>query len=809
MSYRCTVCPTKPLLELVSCEAKLRFDIKDDVGFVRHRGNHDHACPRVVNADAEAHKQFHELVLMAPEATPVQIVNGKIKMKMRDVVNIANRLLKFPGLSVSNCDPRRSSRSIDPSFGNRSRVGYKKAKFLASAGNLIVAPTNDLLRAISELQEQFGNVSVSSSLDIDCLHISIQDSFMRDRLLDQDDDSGRTIGGVLTDTTFTFFTKGYLTSSSVYCAMTHRWVPILYTYSQRLDSQIYKAHFSALIKIALESPGATNWRNLLLQVVDFSAAQREGFCAAYISHGLQGDPLSCLRGCNEHFRQSVTRIKRNHRVIPTYDGVEFQCLAVDLLEDGTSEVQFEDNINKIISTWPLTKNWLNYWLQGSVRCLIFPAFMSMDIQTREGIPASTNAQEALHRLYYRLFGRNHDVVPGLARLLLLSRTLKEDFDDESQGIPTNYGQPERWKKIFQEIGRTKRSRSGTKKPTKNDGRPPDTTKELLLDEKVKLGRPKGSTNINRGTLSTYPSYTHQNNSCYLTSLLECVYQSIQYAGMHVLGDNSLGGFTEILRHFNRRSLLNATDPKLIQELKDGLDKAIHWIVHVQNLYKDGEFGNPLTLYSSLLFDTTVPNCIRQLFTVKMRSFYACENLHVSKLRTFETERLELLDFHAEHDSNVGSIVDYYFLRGKGQLVGGRFCNECQLPLAFCKRIKQLPGSVLLFEVSQDHSGFGNTNMFNFPERLTIDGVNWKLSGRIHSTSSNGQHFFSFVSCEKPTPGVYHYNDLINKGRAELATINPKLEGMHKNSAYVFYAKTPRNKIKTTSLKLILKDRNQN
>jgi hypothetical protein len=97
----------------------------------------------------------------------------------------------------------------------------------------------------------------------------------------------------------------------------------------------------------------------------------------------------------------------------------------------------------------------------------------------------------------------------------------------------------------------------------------------------------------------------------------------------------------------------------------------------------------------------------------MTSFYACENLHVSKLRTFETEHLELLDFHAEHDSNVDAIVNDFFLRGKGQLVSGRFCNECQIPLSFCKRIKQLPGTVLLFEVSPDQTGFGNNEKHIF------------------------------------------------------------------------------------------------
>ena len=90
-----------------------------------------------------------------------------------------------------------------------------------------------------------------------------------------------------------------------------------------------------------------------------------------------------------------------------------------------------------------------------------------------------------------------------------------------------------------------------KKPFVNDGRAPDTSdillgtvttgsslkirvnKKLLKDvvcrdqaempvplPKKKRGRPVGSKNIERNSLISYQSYTHLNNSCYITSVLE-------------------------------------------------------------------------------------------------------------------------------------------------------------------------------------------------------------------------------------------------------------------------------------------------
>lgn len=65
---------------------------------------------------------------------------------------------------------------------------------------------------------------------------------------------------------------------------------------------------------------------------------------------------------------------------------------------------------------------------------------------------------------------------------------KNIYDASSEGIPIRYGAPESWKKVAARIGRTKPSRDGRKGKKKNDGRPPDTVKELVFSPQKKQAK---------------------------------------------------------------------------------------------------------------------------------------------------------------------------------------------------------------------------------------------------------------------------------------------------------------------------------
>ncbi len=76
--------------------------------------------------------------------------------------------------------------------------------------NLLQVSNDNVLSGLKDLQKRFGNGIVSSSLNLEESHICIQDSFMRERILDSDPQYGRPIGGILTDTTYKFFRQRYL-----------------------------------------------------------------------------------------------------------------------------------------------------------------------------------------------------------------------------------------------------------------------------------------------------------------------------------------------------------------------------------------------------------------------------------------------------------------------------------------------------------------------------------------------------------------------------------------------------------------------
>lgn len=98
------------------------------------------------------------------------------------------------------------------------------------------------------------------------------------------------------------------------------------------------------------------------------------------------------------------------------------------------------------------------------------------------------------------------------------------------GTLIRYGQPEPWKVIAQQIGRTKPSRAPDpqeNRQKKNDGRPPDTSKELL-STKTKLPTKlhhtlKGKPLINAHQRASYPWH---NNSCWLDTSLELTFVTV-------------------------------------------------------------------------------------------------------------------------------------------------------------------------------------------------------------------------------------------------------------------------------------------
>ena len=102
----------------------------------------------------------------------------------------------------------------------------------------------------------------------------------------------------------------------------------------------------------------------------------------------------------------------------------------------------------------------------------------------------------------------------------------------SGGVPIRYGAPEPWKTKAATLGHTKPSRAPNpeeKRRKKNDGRPPDTIKELFgRQNNKKFLREKPAPKISPKPRPDFglPAYPWNNNSCWLDASLQLLYMAV-------------------------------------------------------------------------------------------------------------------------------------------------------------------------------------------------------------------------------------------------------------------------------------------
>lgn len=245
------------------------------------------------------------------------------------------------------------------------------------------------------------------------------------------------------------------------------------------------------------------------QVVDFSEAEHAGFVDAFIdfwrregsirtTDNLRASAEGLLKGCQQHFRAGVTRIKRIGGVIPLGQGSNFEKMAHGLLK-LTDREAFDKHASALLSKFPQISPWLEWWLRDAHARMLFTPYRRMDPSLWASIPDTTNAEEAMHWKLYSGIGQDKTLMDGLAALYsfaghyerLLAGAERESLSYKIMpthqyvvlvGTPIRYGQAEPWKQTFKRIGRTKASRDPKQRTHRyhNDGRPPDTTNTLLV-----------------------------------------------------------------------------------------------------------------------------------------------------------------------------------------------------------------------------------------------------------------------------------------------------------------------------------------
>jgi hypothetical protein len=165
-----------------------------------------------------------------------------------------------------------------------------------------------------------------------------------------------------------------------------------------------------------------------MEVMDFSQAERNGFCRAF--RALQREILSStdtdeelearadriLKGCEEHFLANVTRISRISSIIPPESKGEFAEMATALLAPTMTSKQFVEECSEIVKKFPGCEPWLQWWMIPEHAMMLFPSEKRMHPRLWIIIPHTTNAGESQHNRLYHATGKDFPLIEGLDHL---------------------------------------------------------------------------------------------------------------------------------------------------------------------------------------------------------------------------------------------------------------------------------------------------------------------------------------------------------------------------------------------------------
>ncbi|EGF99352.1 uncharacterized protein MELLADRAFT_94708 [Melampsora larici-populina 98AG31] len=356
---------------------------------------------------------------------------------------------------------------IHAAFSNGGRLGYLRRNILVERG---LMPEKESLgggdRLIMDLMHwgRNGLRLISTSLLGANVHITFQTEWMAKQLVRRDQENRVYSGGLLSDVTYRFFKHGYLLTTSMYSDVLHRWILVQLTWMWGLEEGHYWAHFTTLLRQISQADLTYHKRDLLTQqVVDFSLAQKKGFVSAYMEVFNEADPakaLDKLKGCHEHFRQLVTRIKRNRNVVDASQLAKFERMAYNLLEpDKPNGLTLGQKFEQLARLFPKAKPWLDWWNTSDIHSMLFcarPRLPLDDPPLEDGsnldakLPETTNGQESMHRQYYILTSGQCTIVQGFVQLLLFTESLKRDDQQVRRGISIKYGN--NWDSVVETLG---------------------------------------------------------------------------------------------------------------------------------------------------------------------------------------------------------------------------------------------------------------------------------------------------------------------------------------------------------------------
>ncbi|EGG08523.1 uncharacterized protein MELLADRAFT_84704 [Melampsora larici-populina 98AG31] len=717
--------------------------------------------------------------------------------------------------------PIASVTDLHSSFGHTDRLGYLRREILCKHG--LMDDKNDREgkdKWYTQIKywSKKGMKMVSISMDDDD-HFTFQTTWMADMLVLKEEDGEAYSGGLLSDVTYKFFLNGYLLTTSMFNEKLQRWVPILLSWL-----------------------GDREKRRLVEQVVDFSAAQKNGFIDAYMEvFNVHDRKIAFLKlhGCEQHYQQAVTRISKNHKIVKVNMVATWKTKCRELLlPDEPGREDLETRFKELRRLFPLAKRWIDWWHAADVQAMLFPARKripeddpplpeedSSEDETgnrdkrrrRPELPKTTNAQESLHRVYYMLCDGKCSIIEGMIQLFAFVSCLERDYQARLKGIPVTYGSSkETWQEVVTSLGMAK--------PTKrrfvaNDGRAPDTTKELLDYDKSKgkkaskkkgPARPQGSQNINRSALTTYQSYTAgrtvgSRNRCWMSATLESLYAlwgPLWSDRTHVNGTSLV---TIIIRHFTGRLDVELNEGKHLAGLLTRGQNIIH--KEIQKIkpesYKSDEFCS-----ADGFMDMIVEHAyIRPMFALDVTKTLICpSNIQHTRSTTRSIAVLRILPLMFRETSLAYGELDTLLQE---------WINDVSSPnLAwYAVNVIQRRSKATKSKSQQCSNNERKRYMgdANWPARIIIGVAQYQL---ITRGFWGGNHYWcQLVRSVEGVLGVWHYDELKNGGFAQLVSRDvDTIAGCIPETSWTCYMRIPfepeKTKIKHSLIEMMNKFPNQ-
>ncbi|EGG03668.1 uncharacterized protein MELLADRAFT_90035 [Melampsora larici-populina 98AG31] len=630
-----------------------------------------------------------------------------------------------------------------------------------------------------------------------------------------------------------------------------RWIPILLSWLGGLSTLHYKTHFATLFKqIQKTDLSDREKRRLVKQVVDFSAAQKNGFIDAYMEVFNVHDrkiAFSKLHGCEQHYQQAVTRILKNHKVVKVNMVGTWKKLCQELLlPDEPGLPNLDQRLKDLRRLFPLAKKWIDWWYAADVQAILFPAHKRIpeddpplpeeesddkgEAQPRRcaDLPKTTNAQESLHRVYYMLCDGKCGIIGGMIQLFAFVSSLERDYEARCKGIAVTYGSSnQNWQDVVTSLGMAKPTK---RRYVANDGRAPDTTQELLDGANAKSGkpskkkgpgRPRGSQNVNRSALTTYKSYTSGTtigtlNRCWQTATLESLYAlwgPLWSDHTHVNG-TSLP--TIIIQHFTGRCDGEMNEGKhlgsLLKRGQNIINKAIQAL-------KPESYTSDKFCSANGFMDMIVEHPhTRPLFAINVTKTLIC---HCNSAHNRATTR-SLGGFRLFPSIFRESVVAYGQLDllleelfTEGVLTEpGLVCRQChpitkgqeeEDPTMYDQRMKiehtSLPlhlyflmDNVMALDTKERGHYMGESN---WPARIVVGEAQYQMVTRGFW---GGNHYWcQVVRSVEGVLGVWHYDELKNAGFAQLISRDvDSISGCIADTGWTCYTRVP---FKAESIKI--------